>query len=125
MCAKTAGGRSPARESGAGCPKGSHMILHLGANASVQTEEITAVIDADSMEKSAENRAFLAAAKEQGRYRAVNDQVKTYVLVEKKGSQTLYGSPISAITLLRRSQRFLEDGAENYFKTNINAHTKA
>ncbi|MEL7609205.1 MAG: hypothetical protein AAGU74_06830 [Bacillota bacterium] len=101
------------------------MILHLGANASVQTEEITAVIDADSMEKSAENRAFLAAAKEQGRYKPVNDQVKTYVLVEKKGSQTLYGSPISAITLLKRSQRFLEDGTENYFKQNANAHTKA
>lgn len=99
------------------------MILHLGANIAVQTGDILAAIDEASMERSAENRAFLAAVKEQGRYRQVGDQVKTYVLAIEKGVQTLYGSPISAITLHRRSERFLEDGAEGTAKLGRNAQT--
>lgn len=100
------------------------MILHLGANAAVQTEDIAVVIDAQSMERSAENRAFLAAAKEQGRFKAIHDPIKTYVLVVKKDTQTLYGSPISAITLLKRSQRILEDGAENLLQSEHNRAQK-
>lgn len=101
------------------------MNLHLGANASVRTGDILAVIDAATMDKSAENRAFLAAAAQRGRYRPIGGPVKTYVLVAQKEGETLYGSPISAITLLRRSQRFLEDGADNLIKANPNARTGA
>jgi hypothetical protein len=81
------------------------LILHLGEDAVVPMEDIIAIIDIKSAEKSAVNQEFLHIAKEEGFSRSISeDAPKSIILAEINKKTVLLLSPISSATLLKRSR---------------------
>lgn len=80
------------------------MILHLGGDVVVPVEDIIAIIDMATTDQTAINREFLKTAEEEGFIRNFSeDPPKTFVLAEIKKKTVIFLSPISSVTLLKRS----------------------
>ena len=82
------------------------MLLHLGKDVSVFTNDIVMIMDVQSVLSTAATQRFFAHAQDQSHVvRLCEQPPKSYVLIRRKGeAQRLYGSPISAATLLKRCE---------------------
>ena len=79
------------------------MYLHLGQNTVITTQEIIGFFDMDNTTVSKTTRDFLSAAEREGRVRYVSyDLPKSFVLTQDK---TVYISPLSAATLIGRTEK--------------------
>lgn len=90
------------------------MFLHLGGDTIVPKNEVVAIIDLDSATKAEATREFIQVAEEEGFISQIADKskVKSLILTSKK----IYFSPISSITLKKRSDYFkdmIEDWEKN------------
>jgi extracellular matrix regulatory protein B len=84
------------------------MFLHLGENVVIPLKEVIAIFDIDSLE-SPDSKQFLKVAEEEGFIKRVNkDQPKSFVLTERNKKSIIYLSPISSVTLVKRSE-FVDD----------------
>jgi extracellular matrix regulatory protein B len=84
------------------------MFLHLGENVVIPLKEVIAIFDIDSLE-SPDSKQFLKVAEEEGFIKRVNkDQAKSFVLTERNKKSIIYLSPISSVTLVKRSE-FVDD----------------
>lgn len=84
------------------------MFLHLGENVVIPLKEVIAIFDIDSLE-SPDSKQFLKVAEEEGFIRRVNkDNPKSFVLTERNKKSIIYLSPISSVTLVKRSE-FVDD----------------
>ena len=93
------------------------MLLHLGRDVSVFTNDVVMIMDAQSVLGAAATQGFLARVQRQSHTVQLCAQApKSYVLVRRKGEEErLYGSPISAATLLKRcEQTQIEAGRNGY-----------
>lgn len=80
------------------------MILHLGGDAVVPVEDIIAIVDMETTDQADVNREFLRTAEEEGFIRTISeDPPKSFVLAEIKAKTVIFMSPISSVTLLKRS----------------------
>lgn len=80
------------------------MILHLGGDIIVQVNDIIAILDINTVENADVNREFVKIAEEEGFVKRITDEPpKSYVLAEINKKSILFISPISSVTLLRRS----------------------
>lgn len=78
------------------------MYLHIGADICVKIKDIVAVMDMETSSTSRITQDFLRQKKND--VISVNDELpKSYVIVNTKGKTTLYISPISSQTLLKRA----------------------
>ena len=78
------------------------MYLHIGADICVKIKDIVAVMDMETSSTSRITQDFLRQKKNE--VISVNDELpKSYVIVKTKGKTTLYISPISSQTLLKRA----------------------
>lgn len=82
------------------------MLLHLGKDVSVFTKDIVMIMDVQSVSGAVATQRFFARAQDQSHTVQLCAQVpKSYVLIRRKGEEEqLYGSPISAATLLKRCE---------------------
>lgn len=79
------------------------MFLHLGENVVIPLKEVIAIFDIDSLE-SHDSKHFLKIAEEEGFVKRVNkDRPKSFVLTERNKKSIIYLSPISSVTLVKRS----------------------
>lgn len=80
------------------------MYLHIGTDYMINADDVIAVMDMETSTTTERGRQFLnRAEKEQ---QVVNVSIgmlpKSYVVIEKKGRQIVYVSPIAVSTILKR-----------------------
>ena len=81
------------------------MFLHLGQDTVVTTDEIVGLFDLDTTTVSKPTRDYLAQMQKSGNVVNVSYELpKTFVITCKNGAKdkTMYISPISSATLLKR-----------------------
>ncbi len=85
------------------------MYLHLGQDTVVTYDKILGIFDLEATTVSKPTRDYLANATKTGRVVNVSmDLPKSFIVCRNKdGSTTIYISPISSSTLLKRSKNAL------------------
>ncbi|TEB04137.1 hypothetical protein Psch_03859 [Pelotomaculum schinkii] len=80
------------------------MFLHLGGDVVVPKKDIIAILDYRT-KLSPATREFLEISKDEGFIKKIsqNDKDKAYIVTNKE----IYISPISCVTLRKRSDAFL------------------
>lgn len=79
------------------------MFLHLGENVVVPLKEVIAIFDINST-TSIDTRHFLKIAEEEGFIKRITeDEPKSFILTERNKKSIIYLSPISSVTLVKRS----------------------
>ena len=79
------------------------MFLHIGGDYTIHTKNIIAIMDLDTSTVSKISREFLENIQKENKVINVSDDLpKSYVICEEKGETTVYISPISSSTLLKR-----------------------
>jgi hypothetical protein len=78
------------------------LFLHIGQDRLVPLRSVIVILDAGILDESADTRLMVQSLRGRGLANEPPEgEVKSWVLTDG----TLYGSPISSITLLRRSRR--------------------
>lgn len=81
------------------------LFLHLGEDIVLQTKEIVAIIDSNLAEESEILKEFIDVNNKKNNIVHISDgTVKSIVVTENK----VYFSPLTAVTLKRRSQYIYE-----------------
>lgn len=81
------------------------MFLHLGQDTIITTEEIVGIFDLDTSTVMKSTRDFLTTMSKEKRVVNVSYELpKSFVLTydKKTKEKTMYISPISSVTLLKR-----------------------
>ncbi len=85
------------------------MYLHLGRDVVVDDKTIVAIFDLDKTTIGKITKDYLKNAQIENRVVNVSDDLpKSFIVCEDNNITTIYISQISAITLLRRSKKYLE-----------------
>ena len=89
------------------------MFIHLGGDVVVSKEEVIAIVSTQLMKKTEGNREFMELAENDGFIKPITERtnVKSVIITTKN----IYLSPISAVTLKKRSDdviRYTEINAE-------------
>jgi hypothetical protein len=85
------------------------MILHLGGDAVVSMEDVIAIFDMEAIYQRDFNLEFIQFARDEGLIKNISeDTPKSLVLAEVNKKTIVFLSPISSITLMKRSKDFLD-----------------
>lgn len=80
------------------------MVLHLGADVTVSSKKIVAILDAETVKASETTQNYLKNSQEKGYSVYISDeQYKSIIITLFNGRHRIYYSPISAATLCKRS----------------------
>lgn len=80
------------------------MFIHIGENIVIPEDSIIAIMDLESMKQSNDTKQFLKIADEEGFIRRITqDEPKSFILAEINKKSVIYLSPISSLTLCKRS----------------------
>lgn len=80
------------------------MFLHIGGDVVVPIKNIIAIMDLESTTLSKDTREFLSIAEEEGFIESISDDIpKSFIITEIDKKSKIYLSPISSITLQKRS----------------------
>lgn len=80
------------------------VFLHLGENVVVPIKDVIGIFDLQSASYSPDTTQFLRMAEEDGFVeRITNDPPKSFVIAEVNKKSKVYYSPISSVTLTRRT----------------------
>lgn len=77
------------------------MFIHLGGDVVVSKDEVIAIVNSQLMKKTEVNREFMELAENDGFITPITERsnVNSIIITNKK----IYLSPISAVTLKKRS----------------------
>lgn len=79
------------------------MFLHIGENVVIPQKEVIAILDMESV-CSIDSDRFMRISDEEGFVQRVNkEKPKSIVLTERDKKSIIYLSPISSVTLVKRS----------------------
>lgn len=81
------------------------MFLHLGQDTVITTDEILGIFDIDTTTVSKATRTYLAMKEKEKRVINVSYELpKSFIVTldKKSNEKTVYISPISSVTLLKR-----------------------
>lgn len=85
------------------------MFLHIGGDVVIPIKNIIAILDIETTTISKDTKDFLSIAEEEGFIEAIsNDLPKSFVITENDKKSKIYLSPISSVTLQKRTG-FIED----------------
>lgn len=91
------------------------MILHIGGEYIVPTKSVILILDYEKAVQNEDTALFLAKRQQDCETVRIADQpVKSLIFTEFLGKKTLYYSPISSGTLLKRARR--EEGEKKHAK---------
>lgn len=80
------------------------MFLHIGGDVVIPIKNIIAIVDLESTTVSKDTKDFLKVAEEEGFIESISmDIPKTFIITEYDKKSKIYLSPISSVTLQRRS----------------------
>ncbi|HCJ59020.1 hypothetical protein SDC9_133823 [bioreactor metagenome] len=85
------------------------MFIHLGGDVVVPLKDIIAIMDIESSSVSQNTKEFLQTADDEDFIIKISkDSPKSFILSERDNKTVIYLSPISSVTLYKRSG-FLND----------------
>jgi len=85
------------------------MFLHIGGDVVIPMKNVIAILDIETTTLSKDTREFLKIAEEEGFINAISDDIpKSFVITEIEKKSKIYLSPISSVTLQKRSG-YVED----------------
>lgn len=85
------------------------MFLHIGGDVVIPVKNIIAILDIESTTISKDTKEFLTIAEEEGFINSIsNDLPKSFIITETDKKSKIYLSPISSVTLQKRSA-FVDD----------------
>lgn len=85
------------------------MFLHIGGDVVIPMKNIIAIMDIDNTTISKDTKEFLKIAEEEGFVESISEDLpKTFIITETDKKSKIYLSPISSVTLQKRS-RYIED----------------
>ena len=76
------------------------MLLHIGGDVSVPLKGLVCILNDTGL--MPETKAYIARLKQRRRYKKCEGRPKCYVLVNERGREVVYASPIAAATLEKR-----------------------
>lgn len=80
------------------------MFLHIGGDVVIPMKNVIAILDMETTTLSRDTKDFLKVAEEEGFIEAIsNDLPKSFIITEKDKKSKIYLSPISSVTLQKRS----------------------
>jgi len=80
------------------------MFLHIGGDIVVPIKNVIAIMDLESTTLSKDTRDFLSIAEEEGFIENISDDIpKSFIITETDKKSKIYLSPISSVTLQKRS----------------------
>ncbi|MBE7051172.1 MAG: DUF370 domain-containing protein [Ruminococcaceae bacterium] len=81
------------------------MYLHLGSDISVNKKYIVAIFDLDNTSTSKITQEYFKNATLEGKVINVSEEdlPRSFIVVEEKGKEKVYISPISSSTLSKRA----------------------
>lgn len=80
------------------------MFLHIGGDTVIPVKNIIAIMDLDKTTISKDTRDFLKIAEEEGFIETISsDLPKSFIITEIDKKSKIYLSPISSVTLQKRS----------------------
>jgi hypothetical protein len=80
------------------------MFLHIGGDVVIPVKNIIAIMDIDTTTLSRDTREFLKIAEEEGFVEPISENLpKTFIITEIEKKSKIYLSPISSVTLQKRS----------------------
>lgn len=89
------------------------MFLHIGGDVVIPLKSIIAILDMDTTTVSKDSKNFIKVAEEEGFIVAIKSELpKSFIITEIDKESRVYLSPISSITLMKRTkyiQKFLKD----------------
>lgn len=85
------------------------MFLHIGGDVVIPMKNVIAILDMETTTLSRDTKDFLKVAEEEGFIEAISsDLPKTFIITERDKKSRIYLSPISSVTLQKRSG-YIED----------------
>lgn len=85
------------------------MFLHIGGDVVIPMRNVIAILDIETTTLSRDTKEFLKIAEEEGFVESIsNDLPKTFIITEVDKKSKIYLSPISSVTLQKRSG-YIED----------------
>ena len=83
---------------------GNIMFLHIGGDVVIPLKNVIAIFDIESTTVSKDTKEFLKIAEEEGFIESISyDLPKSFVITETDKKSKIYLSPISSVTLQKRS----------------------
>lgn len=80
------------------------MFIHIGGNIVIPMKDIIAIFDIDTTTISKDTREFLKIAEEEGFINTISEDLpKSFIITEVDKKSKIYLSPISSVTLQKRS----------------------
>ncbi len=84
------------------------MYIHIGQETVIKKSEIVGIFDLDNTTVMAKTRDFLSKAEKNGQVITVSYELpKSFIICEKNGKKTVYITPISTSTLLKRNETII------------------
>ena len=81
------------------------MFLHIGGDVVIPTSSIIAIFDMDTTTISKDSKDFIKIAEEEGFISTIMDELpKSFIITEVNKKSKIYLSPISSVTLLKRTE---------------------
>lgn len=81
------------------------MFLHIGGDVVIPLESIIAILDMDTTTVSKDSKNFIKVAEEEGFIISMKDELpKSFIITEINKESRIYLSPISSVTLLKRTR---------------------
>lgn len=81
------------------------MFLHLGENVVVPIKDVIGIFDIETSMYSSDTSQFLRLAEEDGFVeRITKEKPKSFVIAEVNKKSKIYLSPISSVTLSKRTE---------------------
>lgn len=80
------------------------MFLHIGGDVVIPIRNVIAIFDIESTTISKDTREFLKIAEEEGFIESISEDLpKSFIITETDKKSKIYLSPISSVTLQKRS----------------------
>lgn len=81
------------------------MFLHLGENVVVPVKDVIGIFDIENSMYGSDTAQFLRMAEEDGFIEKITDEnPKSFVIAEVNKKSKIYLSPISSVTLSKRTE---------------------
>ncbi len=86
------------------CGRTWKMFLHIGGDVVIPIKNVIAIMDIDTTTISKDTKEFLKIAEEEGFIESISDDLpKSFIITETDKKSKIYLSPISSVTLQKRS----------------------
>lgn len=81
------------------------MFLHIGGDVVIPMKDVIGILDIETTTLSNDTRDFLKIAEEEGFIDAISDDMpKSFIITEVNKKSKIYLSPISSVTLQKRTK---------------------